>query len=115
MSEKRTALELAEELSLAIHKSTVEAVTRGSFIHAYANRVQVPKELVEEVYDSIDHQWVLNNLKPRINKLVADRIFSYIRQSVVEDVSKVLNDKTVRESLKKALLDEFRLIGKGKK
>ena len=115
MSEKRTALELAEELSLTIHKSIVEAVTRGSFIHAYANRVQVPKELVEEVYDSIDHQWVLNNLKPRINKLVADRIFSYIRQSVVEDVSKVLNDKTVRESLKKALLDEFRLIGKDTK
>lgn len=115
MSERRTVSELSEEMIAAVYQSTIDALKRGSFVHAYANRVQVPKELVEEVYNSIDHQWVLNNLKPRINKLVADRIFSYIRQSVVEDVSSVLNDKKVRDSLKSSLLDEFKLIGKEKK
>jgi uncharacterized Fe-S cluster-containing MiaB family protein len=113
MSEKRTTAELSEEMITAVYQSTIDALKRGSFVNAYTNRVQVPKELVEEVYNSIDHQWVINNLKPRINKLVADRIFSYIRQSVVEDVSSILNDKEVRNSLKLALLDEFRLIGRG--
>ena len=104
----RTQQELAEELMLAVQESALEAVRKGVYLRPYTNRVGVPEDLVKEIYDTIDHAWVLANLKPRINKLVADRIFSYIRQSVVEDISVVLHEPVTREHLKAVLLAKFK-------
>ena len=104
----KTQQELAEELMLAVQESTLDAVRKGVYLRPYTTRVGVPEDLVKEIYAAIDYEWVLANLKPRINKLVADRIFSYIRQTVVEDVSAVLRDDGARDRLKATLLKEFR-------
>jgi hypothetical protein len=67
--------------------------------------LKLPEDLIARVYAAIDHEAVLRNLRPRINKLVADMILRQIRQTLAEATKAAMNDSAIRERLKASLLE----------
>ena len=91
----QTKEELGTQIVDAIQGSVLKLAQGGGLIATGLfgrDRATIPKDLVQKVIDSIDADAVVANLKPRINKLVADRILSSIRQSVVEQVKEAMTE-----------------------
>ena len=97
---------LGAGLLRAATESMTEAVRRGCYLGAYANRLKVPEDLIAEVYNLIDREAVVANLRPRINKMVVDMLLTRLRQSVAEEVKAAMADPATRDRMRAAITRE---------
>lgn len=98
---------LGADLVSAAVESMTNAVRRGSYLGPYANRLKVPDSLIEEVYQLIDRRAIIENLRPRINKMIVDMVLTRLRQDVAEQVKVAMTDPETRDRMKSAIMKEI--------
>jgi len=100
-----------EAIVAAAKHSIVKLFSDGNMIAPdYANRIKVPPELTQKVYDLVDYEAVLAILRPKVIEMVADRIASALSQELTTDVKKVLSHEPTRMRLRAVVLREIDLI-----
>ncbi|SRR5258708_5555810 len=109
MSEPKT---FEQTIIEAARDSLVKLFRDGAFLQPdYANRIKVPVDLVTKVYELIDYEEILSNLRPTINAMIADRIASSISNEVSTDVKRILAHEPTRLRLRAAVIAELDHVG----
>ena len=104
-------LSLEQEILRAARHSIVKLFGDGSLVAPdYANRVKVPADLAKRVYDLIDYNEVLAQLKPKINEMVANRILGSLTEELGNDVKQTLCHGPTRLRLRMVVAQELDAI-----
>jgi len=108
MSKPEQQRDFETEVLNAAKNSIVKMFADGSLIGPdYANRIKVPADLTQRVYDLIDYEAVLAILRPKVIEMVADRIAAALSQELTTDVKKVLAHEPTRMRLRAVVLREL--------
>jgi len=91
----------------AAKSSVVKLFEQGLLMPDYANRVKIPPALVEQVYQLIDWNSVLEILRPKINELVAVKITHAMSEELTGDVKRVLSHEPTRLRLRNLVACEL--------
>lgn len=95
MSEIETLLKQAAE------KSILKIITEGGWIQPdYANRISLPKDLIQEVWKLVDRDRLKKELVARIERELADRIVNQIAAELATDIKQILGVPERREAIR---------------
>lgn len=94
MSFEQKVHELAE-------KGFLHMLSQGSWVQPdYAHRVQIPKDLMEQVWALVNQKELKKKLAGRIESELADRIVNAIAAEIATDIKSILSVPERREMLR---------------
>ena len=93
------------ELETKIHqmaeKAVLKIITGGSWIAPdYANRVQIPKDFMLQVWSMVDQEKVKAHLVARLEAELADRMVNHMAAELATDIKQILSVTERREALR---------------
>lgn len=92
---------IEKQLKDAAEKSILKIITEGGWIQPdYANRIQLPRDLLNEVWALVDRNALKLRLKERIEQELADRIMIQIAKELTTDIKQILSVKECREAIR---------------
>lgn len=92
-------LELA--IKTAAEKAVLKIITEGSWIAPdYANRVQIPKDFMSQVWQMVDQDKVKKHLVARLEAELADRMVNHMAAELATDIKQILSVTERREALR---------------
>jgi Mg/Co/Ni transporter MgtE len=85
----------------AAEKAVLKIISEGSWVQPdYANRVQLPKEFMADVWKMVDTEKIKNALAARLESELADRLVNHIAAEIATDVKQLLSVTERREALR---------------
>lgn len=94
-------------------RAVLKIIAEGSWIAPdYANRVQIPKELMSEVWAMVDREKLKTAMAARLESELADRIMNHLAAEIATDVKQLLSVKERREALRSIARDHIESITK---
>jgi len=92
---------IEQKLKDAAEKSILKIISDGGWIQLdYANRIQLPRDLMNEVWAMVDRDALKLKLKERIEQELADRIVNQIAAELATDIKQVLSVPERREAVR---------------
>lgn len=92
---------IEQKLKDAAEKSILKIISDGGWIQPdYANRIQLPRDLMNEVWAMVDRDALKLKLKERIEQELADRIVNQIAAELATDIKQVLSVPERREAVR---------------
>lgn len=92
---------IEQQLKDAAEKSILKIITEGGWIQPdYANRIQLPRDLMNEVWAMVDRDALKLRLKERIEQELADRIVNHIAAELAIDIKQILSVTERREAIR---------------
>lgn len=92
-------LELA--IKTAAEKAVLKIITEGIWIAPdYANRVQIPKDFMSQVWQMVDQDKVKKHLVARLEAELADRMVNHMAAELATDIKQILSVTERREALR---------------
>jgi len=93
--------EIGEKLQQQAEKSILKIITSGHWIQPdYTNRVKLPQDFMESVWQSVDQERVKAELAARLEKELADRIVNHMAAELATDIKQILSVKERREAVR---------------
>ena len=88
-------------LKTAAENSILKIIEGGGWIQPdYANRIQLPRDLMNEVWAMVDRDALKLRLKERIEAELADRIVNHIAAELATDIKQILSVTERREAIR---------------
>jgi len=92
---------IEQKLKDAAEKSILKIISDGGWIQPdCANRIQLPRDLMNEVWAMVDRDTLKLKLKERIEQELADRIVNQIAAELSTDIKQVLSVPERREAVR---------------
>lgn len=92
---------IEQQLKDAAEKSILKIITEGGWIQPdYANRIQLPRDLMNDVWEMVDRDALKQRLKERIEQELADRIVNHIAAELATDIKQILSVTERREAIR---------------
>lgn len=92
---------IEQQLKDAAEKSILKIITEGGWIQPdYANRIHLPRDLMNEVWAMVDRDALKLRLKERIEQELADRIVNHIAAELATDIKQILSVTERREAIR---------------
>lgn len=92
---------IEQKLKDAAENSILKIIADGGWIQPdYANRISLPRDLMNEVWAMVDRDAVKRHLKNRIEQELADRIVNHIAAELATDIKQILSVTERREALR---------------
>jgi DNA-binding transcriptional regulator/RsmH inhibitor MraZ len=76
----------------------------------YANRINLPKDLINEVYKKIDIEKIKAKLVERLEDEMAEKIVNKMITEFANDVKQIMCNKELREDLRFYMRDKIKQI-----
>jgi len=97
-------------------KGILRILSDGAWVQPnYAGRIQLPKELMEEVWGMVDKKALKKKLVGRIEQELADRIVNAIAAELATDIKQILSVPERREAIRSLAREHMTSIMEGKK
>jgi hypothetical protein len=94
-------MNIEERIKEAAERSILKVIADGSWVVPdYAHRIQLPRDLMNEVWQMVDLSTVKRLLKSRIEQELADRIVNAIAAELSTDIKQVLSVAERREAIR---------------
>ena len=88
-------------LKTAAENSILKIIEGGGWIQPdYANRIQLPRDMMNEVWAMVDRDALKLRLKERIEAELADRIVNHIAAELATDIKQILSVTERREAIR---------------
>lgn len=85
----------------AAEKAVLKIVSEGSWVQPdYANRVQLPKDFMADVWKMVDTEKIKKCLAARLESELADRLVNHMAAEIATDVKQLLSVTERREALR---------------
>lgn len=85
----------------AAEKAVLKIISEGSWVQPdYANRVQLPKDFMAEVWKMVDTEKIKKCLAARLESELADRLVNHMAAEIATDVKQLLSVTERREALR---------------
>ncbi len=92
---------LSKQIKDAAEKSILKIITEGGWIQPdYANRIKLPAEIMQEVWQLVDREKLKKNLVTRIESELADRLINQIAAELATDIKQILSIPERREAIR---------------
>ena len=93
--------DIGEKLQQQAEKAILSMITSGHWIQPdYSNRVKLPKDFMESVWQSVDQEKVKAQLAHRLEKELADRIVNHMAAELATDIKQILSVQERREAIR---------------
>lgn len=88
-------------IATAMEQSVLKSIAKGDWIAIqYSDRVKIPNDLMQQVWDMVDVDSLKLQLKQRLEQELADRIINQIAAEISTDIKQVLSVKERRETIR---------------
>ena len=95
----KESLEL--QIKNAAEKAVLNYITSGGWIQPdYNGRIQLPRDMMNEVWGMVDRNALKQKLKERIEQELADRIVNQIAAELATDIKQILSVTERREAIR---------------
>jgi len=102
---------IEQKLKDAAEKSILKIISDGGWVRPdYENRIQLPRDLINEVWGMVDRGALKLKLKERIEQELADRIMNRIAAELATDIKQVLSVPERREAIRAIARDHMTSI-----
>ena len=92
---------IEDQLKDAAFKSILKLITEGEWVQPdYANRIKLPKDLMDSVWAMVDRDALKRKLAERIESELADRIVNSIAAELATDIKQILGVPERREAIR---------------
>jgi hypothetical protein len=99
MPEKKQTLE--EACVSAFKSSLFESIERADFVTIdHRNKISLPKDFLEEIWQSIDIESVKVKIKERLEDELANKLVNHMAAEIATDIKSVLSIKERREAIR---------------
>jgi hypothetical protein len=99
MSDLQTTAGFARSIQAAVQKTVINKLAQGDWLNIdYGNRVKVPMSQLQECYDRIDMNRVMDKLVDRLEDKLADKIFNNLATEIGTDVKSIMSNPELRET-----------------
>jgi Mg/Co/Ni transporter MgtE len=93
--------DIGEKLQQQAEKSIISMITSGNWIQPdYSNRVKLPKDFMESVWQSVDQEKVKAELARRLEEELANRIVNHMAAELATDIKQILSVQERREAIR---------------
>ncbi len=90
-----------EQIKQAAEKSVLKIVSEGGWVQPdYANRFNIPKTFMQDVWALVDQEKVKGLLVGRVEAELADRIVNAIAAELATDIKQILGVPERREAIR---------------
>jgi len=94
-------MNIEERLKQVAENSIIKVIESGGWIQPdYSQRIQIPRELMTEVWAMVDRDAVKAKLKSRIEQELADRIVNHMAAELATDIKQILSVTERREAIR---------------
>lgn len=106
-----------DKLKSLMEKAVIKLVADGNFIKAdYANRVKLPAEFMQDVWNLVDVTKVKKQMAKRLEEELANRIVNSMAAELATDVKQILSVRERREALRAVARENMdRICGNAEK
>ena len=100
-----------EKLLDMLQKKILSDISKQELISVkYDDRIQIPKNLLTEVYMSLDIETIKEKLKERLEEEMADKIANKMITEYSNDIKQIMCNRELREELRSYMRGKIRKI-----
>lgn len=94
-----------DDIQNAVYQSLVKKIASGDWLTIdYSNKISLPKILLQQIYDNLDKQRVMDKVKEGLEELIAKTIVNNMATEMNTDVKSILCNKVLRQELRDTLM-----------
>ncbi len=90
-----------EQLTKSIKSKIIQEIGKTDILNiSYQDRKQIPQDLIDKVWNSIDWSEVIEQIRPNVQTRICNSIIGNMEAELKTDIKKVLGVEGVRERLR---------------
>lgn len=103
--------ELEKDVFQRIRNSIIKSLEKTELISInYNDRIPLPRNIIQEVYQSLDIEIIKQKLKERLEEELANKIANSLITEFSNDVKQIMSNKELREEMRAYTREKIKSI-----